>query len=237
VGLAGAADRLVRRPDLQGFLSQLALLLKARERGRTSFWWSLLQKKRSMPALAHDEQRWTVSTPQTSHGCATGSAGMLEMLRSTRVRQRCGSRWREGEEEQRSRVRRLRALAPHPRSLYPLLVESSPRATQKISPSRPRVPEPRSTPSLALAPPHQLDEHTPPPRRHRPRSSTKMSSEWDQTCLVCGIKTENRCSSCAKAGIDLFFCSTDHQKLVRPLSSSLPLPLPGAAQADSLHPL
>ncbi|GAA5846152.1 hypothetical protein JCM9279_005838 [Rhodotorula babjevae] len=41
-----------------------------------------------------------------------------------------------------------------------------------------------------------------------------MSSEWDQTCLVCGIKTENRCSSCAKAGIDLFFCSPDHQKLV-----------------------
>ena len=50
-----------------------------------------------------------------------------------------------------------------------------------------------------------------------------MSSEWDQTCLVCGIKTENRCSSCAKAGIDLFFCSPDHQKLVRPPSSS-PLP-------------
>ncbi|GAA5914396.1 hypothetical protein JCM8208_002838 [Rhodotorula glutinis] len=41
-----------------------------------------------------------------------------------------------------------------------------------------------------------------------------MSSEWDQTCLVCGAKTENRCSSCAEAGIDLFFCSPDHQKLV-----------------------
>ncbi|GAA5906482.1 hypothetical protein JCM8208_004673 [Rhodotorula glutinis] len=41
-----------------------------------------------------------------------------------------------------------------------------------------------------------------------------MSSEWDQTCLVCAIKTENRCSNCAKAGIDLFFCSPDHQKLV-----------------------
>ncbi|GAA5938590.1 hypothetical protein JCM3775_002166 [Rhodotorula graminis] len=41
-----------------------------------------------------------------------------------------------------------------------------------------------------------------------------MSSEWDKTCLVCGIRTENRCSSCAKAGIDLFFCSPDHQKLM-----------------------
>ncbi|GAA5846253.1 hypothetical protein JCM9279_005875 [Rhodotorula babjevae] len=41
-----------------------------------------------------------------------------------------------------------------------------------------------------------------------------MSAEWDQTCLVCVINTENRCSSCAKAGIDLFFCSPDHQKLV-----------------------
>ncbi|GAA5846255.1 hypothetical protein JCM9279_005877 [Rhodotorula babjevae] len=41
-----------------------------------------------------------------------------------------------------------------------------------------------------------------------------MSAEWDKTCLVCGVKTENRCSSCAKAGIDLFFCSPDYQKLV-----------------------
>ncbi|GAA5914388.1 hypothetical protein JCM8208_002832 [Rhodotorula glutinis] len=41
-----------------------------------------------------------------------------------------------------------------------------------------------------------------------------MSTQWDKTCLVCCAKTENRCSSCAKAGIDLFFCSPDHQKLV-----------------------
>ncbi|BGO91089.1 hypothetical protein NBRC10512_005819 [Rhodotorula toruloides] len=33
-------------------------------------------------------------------------------------------------------------------------------------------------------------------------------------CLVCGKETKNRCSSCAKAGIDLFFCSPEHQKLV-----------------------
>ncbi|GAA5945765.1 hypothetical protein JCM3775_005844 [Rhodotorula graminis] len=41
-----------------------------------------------------------------------------------------------------------------------------------------------------------------------------MSSEWDETCLVCGTKTKNRCAKCAAAGISLFFCSADHQKLV-----------------------
>ncbi|GAA5924578.1 hypothetical protein JCM3775_005413 [Rhodotorula graminis] len=41
-----------------------------------------------------------------------------------------------------------------------------------------------------------------------------MSSEWDETCLVCCAKTKNRCSKCAEAGIDLFSCSPDHQKLV-----------------------
>ncbi|GAA5914400.1 hypothetical protein JCM8208_002840 [Rhodotorula glutinis] len=41
-----------------------------------------------------------------------------------------------------------------------------------------------------------------------------MSFDWDKTCLVCGAETENRCSSCAEAGIDLRFCSSDHQALV-----------------------
>ncbi|GAA5855894.1 hypothetical protein JCM9279_001162 [Rhodotorula babjevae] len=41
-----------------------------------------------------------------------------------------------------------------------------------------------------------------------------MASEWDETCLVCGVKTKNRCSKCAEAGISLYFCSSDHQKLV-----------------------
>ncbi|GAA5903809.1 hypothetical protein JCM8208_006585 [Rhodotorula glutinis] len=41
-----------------------------------------------------------------------------------------------------------------------------------------------------------------------------MSSEWDETCLVCCEKTKNRCSKCAEAGIDLFFCSPKCQKLV-----------------------
>ncbi|BGO96446.1 putative dentin sialophosphoprotein [Rhodotorula toruloides ATCC 204091] len=33
-------------------------------------------------------------------------------------------------------------------------------------------------------------------------------------CEVCGAATTTRCSSCAKVGIDLFFCSPEHQKLV-----------------------
>ncbi|TNY22429.1 hypothetical protein DMC30DRAFT_415096 [Rhodotorula diobovata] len=41
-----------------------------------------------------------------------------------------------------------------------------------------------------------------------------MSAKWDDTCLVCGIKAGNRCSSCSKAGINLAFCSPEHQKLV-----------------------
>ncbi|BGP39538.1 hypothetical protein JCM10450v2_003504 [Rhodotorula kratochvilovae] len=41
-----------------------------------------------------------------------------------------------------------------------------------------------------------------------------MASQAEQPCLVCGTKTKNVCSSCRKAGIDLFFCSPEHQKLV-----------------------
>ncbi|BGO96389.1 hypothetical protein RTBOTA2_002862 [Rhodotorula toruloides] len=37
-----------------------------------------------------------------------------------------------------------------------------------------------------------------------------------RTCLVCGGPAANRCSACAKAGIDLFFCSPEHQKLLWP---------------------
>ncbi|GAA6027650.1 hypothetical protein JCM8097_007965 [Rhodosporidiobolus ruineniae] len=35
-----------------------------------------------------------------------------------------------------------------------------------------------------------------------------------QVCCVCGKDTSTRCSACAKVGIDLFFCSPEHQKLV-----------------------
>ena len=30
-----------------------------------------------------------------------------------------------------------------------------------------------------------------------------------------------RCSACAKAGVDLYFCSAEHQKLVRPSATAL----------------
>ncbi|BGP31671.1 hypothetical protein JCM10296v2_003445 [Rhodotorula toruloides] len=33
-------------------------------------------------------------------------------------------------------------------------------------------------------------------------------------CCVCGQATDKRCQACAKSGIDLFFCSPEHQKLV-----------------------
>ncbi|GAA6027630.1 hypothetical protein JCM8097_007955 [Rhodosporidiobolus ruineniae] len=35
-----------------------------------------------------------------------------------------------------------------------------------------------------------------------------------QACCVCGKETSTRCSACAKVGIELFFCSPEHQKLV-----------------------
>ncbi|GAA6047081.1 hypothetical protein JCM3770_004187 [Rhodotorula araucariae] len=44
-----------------------------------------------------------------------------------------------------------------------------------------------------------------------------MTSQDPQPCLVRGEKTMNRCSNCKNAGIDLFFCSPEHQKLVWPV--------------------
>ncbi|GAA5886257.1 hypothetical protein JCM3774_001608 [Rhodotorula dairenensis] len=41
-----------------------------------------------------------------------------------------------------------------------------------------------------------------------------MSSPAKQDCCVCGEFSTMRCSACAKAGVDLYFCSTEHQKLV-----------------------
>ncbi|TNY20001.1 hypothetical protein DMC30DRAFT_352989 [Rhodotorula diobovata] len=45
-----------------------------------------------------------------------------------------------------------------------------------------------------------------------------------QPCEVCGVETTSRCLSCQLAGLDLFFCSRAHQKLVRlsSLSSKRP---------------
>ncbi|GAA5994345.1 zinc finger MYND domain-containing protein [Rhodotorula paludigena] len=43
-----------------------------------------------------------------------------------------------------------------------------------------------------------------------------MATDYRQSCLVCGLHATLRCSGCAKAGIDLFFCSKEHQSLVWP---------------------
>ncbi|BGP15764.1 hypothetical protein JCM10213_007940 [Rhodosporidiobolus nylandii] len=72
-----------------------------------------------------------------------------------------------------------------------------------------------------------------------------MSAENAQPCCVCGVETVNRCSACGAAGISLFFCSREHQKLVWKDahskvcgSTAVPLPQPAltAAEAeDMLH--
>ncbi|BGP39517.1 hypothetical protein JCM10449v2_003468 [Rhodotorula kratochvilovae] len=41
-----------------------------------------------------------------------------------------------------------------------------------------------------------------------------MATGHTGDCLVCGETTKNVCADCRKAGIDLFFCSKEHQKLV-----------------------
>jgi len=38
-------------------------------------------------------------------------------------------------------------------------------------------------------------------------------------CVVCGKESSTRCSSCATGGVDwMYFCSTEHQKLVSAIS-------------------
>ncbi|KAL7341527.1 hypothetical protein BJY59DRAFT_725049 [Rhodotorula toruloides] len=41
-----------------------------------------------------------------------------------------------------------------------------------------------------------------------------MSTQKPSKCCVCGEATDKRCGPCGKNGIDLFFCSPEHQKLV-----------------------
>ncbi|BGP70042.1 MYND-type domain-containing protein [Rhodotorula toruloides] len=43
-----------------------------------------------------------------------------------------------------------------------------------------------------------------------------MTSNAIGRCLVCYAETKNRCSRCKGAGVDLFFCSPEHQKLAWP---------------------
>ncbi|KAK4334113.1 hypothetical protein RTBOTA2_002814 [Rhodotorula toruloides] len=37
-----------------------------------------------------------------------------------------------------------------------------------------------------------------------------MTSLTARRCIVCDAEASKRCSSCAKAGVDLFFCSLEH---------------------------
>ncbi|KAG0658226.1 hypothetical protein C6P46_005885 [Rhodotorula mucilaginosa] len=41
-----------------------------------------------------------------------------------------------------------------------------------------------------------------------------MSSQTEETCCVCGAPSTMRCSACSQAGVDVCFCSKEHQKLV-----------------------
>ncbi|BGP62184.1 hypothetical protein NBRC10512_001306 [Rhodotorula toruloides] len=77
------------------------------------------------------------------------------------------------------------------------------------SPTRPRRPYLASTSSV-------------PPSLHRSadspsacdRSLAVMSPQKTSSCCVCGSRTAKRCEPCSREGVDLFFCSPEHQKLV-----------------------
>ncbi|POY74269.1 hypothetical protein BMF94_2707 [Rhodotorula taiwanensis] len=47
-------------------------------------------------------------------------------------------------------------------------------------------------------------------------SASEGFSKHKGECLACGKETSMRCPSCLEHGISLFFCSTEHQKLVWP---------------------
>lgn len=48
----------------------------------------------------------------------------------------------------------------------------------------------------------------------------KVAASDMQPCEVCGASTRRCCAACQSAGLDIFFCSKAHQKLVRPFSHS-----------------
>ena len=156
-GFAGPASELVRRPHLQGWLeSQLWARRQDRGRGRTSFWWALLQKKSEMPADSQSAHLDVVRTPQTSHGWASVSTGMkkYDSMAGAEEQARKAVRRVEdlGEEEERSssplHLRPSRPLALEPSLSFASLSSVPPSST-------PRAPAPRPTPSLLAKPPHQ----------------------------------------------------------------------------------
>ncbi|GAA5887830.1 hypothetical protein JCM6882_000768 [Rhodosporidiobolus microsporus] len=44
-----------------------------------------------------------------------------------------------------------------------------------------------------------------------------MASRTSEKCWVCGQAAAMRCSACGEAGLDILFCSREHQKLLWPL--------------------
>ncbi|BGO96383.1 hypothetical protein JCM10021v2_000015 [Rhodotorula toruloides] len=76
---------------------------------------------------------------------------------------------------------------------------------------------PLPTPILAASPTSSVPEEGRFNRHNNGLRHQAMASQTTGERLVCGRTTKNRCSRCLEAGIDLFFCSPDHQKLVWPL--------------------
>ncbi|GAA6055372.1 hypothetical protein NBRC10513_006313 [Rhodotorula toruloides] len=68
-----------------------------------------------------------------------------------------------------------------------------------------------------------------------------MQAQTTGQCLVCGTDTRNRCSACGKAGIDLFFCSPEHQRLGWPTHRSFcgpnawPIVFPRLTKEEANH--
>jgi len=172
-----------------------------------------------MPADSQAAHLEVVRTPQTSHGWASVSTGMKKYDSMARAEEQARKAVRlvekEGEEEERTssplHLRPSRPLALEPSLSFASLSSAPLRAPQELLRPAPRPP---SSPSRLISPSAHTSSSSPP----RSLANLDMSSEWDETCLVCGIKTKHRCSKCAEAGISLYFCSPDHQKLVRPLS-------------------
>ncbi|GAA5887828.1 hypothetical protein JCM6882_000767 [Rhodosporidiobolus microsporus] len=44
-----------------------------------------------------------------------------------------------------------------------------------------------------------------------------MADMGAEPCWICGASTPTRCQACGTAGIDIFFCSKEHQRLVWPV--------------------
>ncbi|GAA6027707.1 hypothetical protein JCM8097_007992 [Rhodosporidiobolus ruineniae] len=59
-----------------------------------------------------------------------------------------------------------------------------------------------------------------------------MASSNTPKCCVCGQPAASRCSSCGKVGVDQFYCSVEHQRLVYPTHKLVC----GAKSKPFLHP-